>query len=271
MNEQDRKTMLINTFNTIAEGYEIPPMRFFSESAKHLASYLNLKGDEHILDVATGTGIAAFALAKHLPCGHVTGIDFSEGMLSEANSKKCTLSTSNVEFLKMDMEAIDFPKNHFDAAVCAFGLFFIEDMQGQLGQISDKVKSGGNIIITSFYETTFSPLVKVFLDRIREYGAEASPVPWEHLETENKCASLFKSAGLKGVRSCQKDISYYLKDVDEWWDIIWNAGYRRLISQLSPDDLKIFKKEHLEEIERYSSNDGIRLEISILYTTGTKE
>jgi ubiquinone/menaquinone biosynthesis C-methylase UbiE len=41
------------------------------------SSYLNLKGDEHVLDVATGTGYAAMAIAGNLPDGKVTGIDFT--------------------------------------------------------------------------------------------------------------------------------------------------------------------------------------------------
>ena len=270
MDIKDRKTLLKNTFDTISEGYDNHALRFFSESAKHLVSYLNLEGDEHVLDVATGTGIVVLTLAKHLPSGRITGIDFSEGMLSQARAKQRKSNIHNAEFLKMDMEAIEYPKNHFDAAVCAFGLFYVEDMQGQLSHISDKVKPGGKILITSFQEKSFLPLVEMFLDRIQKYGIETPVVPWEHLETEDVCTSLFKTVGLKDVNCRQKDISYYLRNADEWWDIVWNGGYRRFVNQLSPNDMKRFKDEHLKEVKELSSDNGIRLQVIILYTAGTK-
>ena len=63
-------------------------MRFFLESANRVASCLHLAGDEHILDVATGTGCVALAVAGDVPDGHITGIDISKGMLSQAMKKK---------------------------------------------------------------------------------------------------------------------------------------------------------------------------------------
>jgi ubiquinone/menaquinone biosynthesis C-methylase UbiE len=82
MNESIRKEMFKKTFDTVAHGYDNPEIWFFAESVPPLASYLNLAGNEHILDVATGTGNTALGPAGHVPDGHVHGIDFFNGMLN---------------------------------------------------------------------------------------------------------------------------------------------------------------------------------------------
>lgn len=151
------KELFKSTFNTVAEGYDGSAMRFFAQSAEHLPAFLELKGDEQVLDVACGTGCASFAVAKNLPAGHVTGIDFSSGMLSRAMRKKEADGIRNVTFAEMDMQAMDFPDGRFDAAVSAFSIFFVDDMQSQLLHIAQKVKSGGRIIMTTFYESSFTP------------------------------------------------------------------------------------------------------------------
>ena len=59
MDEQQRKTMLKETFNTVSEGYDKKALRFFPDSARHMAALLGLRGDERVLDVACGTGNAS--------------------------------------------------------------------------------------------------------------------------------------------------------------------------------------------------------------------
>ena len=78
---------------------------------------------QFILDVATGTGYAAMAVAKDLPDGHVTGIDFSAGMLAQAVRNKHARGMDNVTFTEMDMQAMGYPDNGFDVAICAFSIF----------------------------------------------------------------------------------------------------------------------------------------------------
>ena len=79
MDPAQLKKLFRATFDAIAEGYGHSAMRVFYESAGELFSRMGLKEDAHVLDVATGTGHAARAIAKALPGGRVTGIDFFSG------------------------------------------------------------------------------------------------------------------------------------------------------------------------------------------------
>lgn len=268
INEQEMKKKLQVAFNAVAGGYDNPALRFFPESARHLPSYLKLMGDEHVLDVATGTGHAAIALSGALPSGHVTGIDFSDGMLARAKAKIEERGIRNISLHPMDMQALDFPGNTFDTAVFSFSIFFVEDMEGLLRHVVEKVRPGGKVLATGFMDGTFSPLVETFLRRIKNYGVE-TPVTWRFSKTE-ECNSLFEKAGLTEIRVDTKDIGYHLIDANQWWDIVWNAGLRRFVSGLSPADLERFKKEHLKEIDDLSTGSGIWLEVKVLYALGVK-
>jgi len=56
MNDRQQITALLKeTFNTVSEGYDNRPLRFFPMSAEHIPSLLGLRGDEQVLDVACGT------------------------------------------------------------------------------------------------------------------------------------------------------------------------------------------------------------------------
>jgi hypothetical protein len=43
-----------------------------------------------------------------------------------------------------------------------------------------------------------------------------------------------------------------------------------MVRQLSPSGQEQFKREHLQEIEALRTKDGIRLDVGVLYTIGTK-
>jgi ubiquinone/menaquinone biosynthesis C-methylase UbiE len=270
MNEHERQEMYKKTFDTIAQDYDNPATRFFAQSVPHLIAHLDLKGDENILDVATGTGNAAIELSRHLPHGQVRGIDFSKAMLAKAEEKKEALGIDNVQFLEMDMQAIQFPDGYFDMAVCSFSLFFAKDMVGQIGHMANKVKPGGKVVTTSFYQNLFAPQVDLFLNHIDRYGVVIPPMTWKHTDTTQKCRALFQKAGLADIVTYQKDLGYYLAHPEQWWEIVWNAGYRGLINQLCDTDLAKFKKTHLMEIAALANGNGLWLDIEVIYTIGTK-
>ena len=270
MNTEQIRTILKNTFNTVADAYDHPVLRFFPACARHLADRLGLRGDERVLDVATGTGHVALELAARLPRGRVAGVDFSAGMLAQARQKAAARGVANVEFAEMDMQDLRFDAGQFDAAVCAFGIFFVEDMETTLANIASKVRPGGTVVLCNFQKDYFFPLRKLLTDRLAAYGVPLPPQTWERIAAEAGCRALFASAGLRNIRVESKNMGYFLADENEWWNVVWNAGFRRMLSQLPPADLPRFREEHLREVAALVTPKGLWLDVGVLFTTGVK-
>lgn len=268
MNDAERKLFIQKTFNTVAEGYGNTPQRFFTLAAERLPQIFAFRGDEQVLDVACGTGIAACAVAPYLPRGKVTGLDFSSGMLTQARTNAVSRGLQNLDFVEMDMQAITLERR-FDAANCSFGLFFVSDMLAQLMHIAAKVKPGGAVVCNAFYDAAFSPNVDLFLQRIKQYGVEPPEFSWKRVGSEDKFAALYRAAGLLDVNTVHADVSYMLADANEWWDVVWYAGFRGLVNQLAPTDLERFKHEHLAEIQALDQGKGIPMNVQVIYAKGT--
>ncbi|MHB8846341.1 MAG: class I SAM-dependent methyltransferase [Nitrospirota bacterium] len=270
MDYQQMKTALQVTFDTVSGGYDGKALRFFPASAENMAALLGFRGDEMVLDVACGTGHASFAVARTLPRGRVEAVDFSTGMLNQARRKAESLGIGNIGFREGDMQDLPFPPASFDAAICAFGIFFVMDMEAQLAHIASRVKPGGRVMVSNFQENYFHPLKDLFVNKLAAYGVQNPPQAWKRIAHEEGCRQLFETAGLSEIRVDKKNVGYHLGGAEEWWDIVWNAGYRRLVAQLTKQDQERFKREHLEEVNSLRTRDGIWLDVGVLYTMGTK-
>ena len=270
MDMQERKYKIKETFNNAAEGYDKPALRFFSAAAEHLADSMKFAGNEHVLDVATGTGSVALACAQRLGAGHVTAIDLSDGMLAQAKAKAQEQRLSNLDFLCMDIEASNFTADSFDAACCGFGIFFLPDMEAGFKTIAKLVKPGGAIGISSFTGAVMEPLSQKFIERILAYGITMPALSWKRLDNVEKIHTLYQSAGLKRLHTHTYQVGYHLAGFEEWWDILWYSGFRGLLNQLSSSDLARFRQAHQEEIELLTDEQGIWLNVEILISVGYK-
>jgi ubiquinone/menaquinone biosynthesis C-methylase UbiE len=258
-------------FDEASAGYDSPAMRFFDNSAEYLVGRVPLRGDERVLDAATGTGKVAFAAAGRLKAGEVIGVDLSDGMLDRARKKARAAGLRNISFQRADIERVDFPRNHFDGLFCSFGVFFWPDMEAVLEKPRAMVKPGGFIAITSFADGSFCPHSDLCLERFKQYGVKLSDsYTWQKLDSQQKHFELLNKAGLTGVDSHTKSVGYYLKDAGEWWDIVYYTGFRSFLNQLSPQQVGRYKEEHVAEIRKTADAEGILLKVDVIFTVAHK-
>lgn len=270
MDNQTRKYKLKETFDAASAGYDQPALRFFIHAADQLAGRMGLAGNEHILDVACGTGTVSLACAERLDRGRVTGVDLSEGMLEKARAKAAARRLDNLSFHCTDLESMDFGADAFDGACCGFGVFFLPDMDAALRTIARHVKPGGAIGISSFTGKVMEPLSTAFVERIQGFGVEIPPLSWKRLDDVAKHRALYAAAGIGAVETHTVQAGYHLAGFDEWWDILWFSGFRGLLNQLSADELAQFRQAHRAEIERFASDQGIWLNVEVLVSVGRK-
>ncbi|MGK0180471.1 MAG: ubiquinone/menaquinone biosynthesis C-methylase UbiE, partial [Nitrospinales bacterium] len=246
-NEEQRKQLTQKTFNTVAKDYGLGASRFFHSNGEVMAELLVLNGDESVLDVASGTGATALHLAKKLPHGQVTAVDFPSAMLEQARMKAKQEGLNNLTFESHDMTQLPFDPHNFDHATCAFGLFFVDDMSGALKHIANTVKPGGKILISGFRGSSFQPMVKLLLDRFRSYGLEIpQQMGWQRMSKVSQLEEIFIQAGLNDMYIQKRSMGYHI-DPEGWWSIVWNAGFRGYVEQLD-DKIEEFKQAHFKEI-----------------------
>ena len=113
---------------------------------REIAGFLAPLPGRRILDVGTGTGRAAIALARRGAI--VTGVDASAEMLavavrraSEAGIPADRAGDGSVTFLRGDAHRLDFPDRSFDAVVCLRVLMHTPDWRASLRELC-RVSSG---------------------------------------------------------------------------------------------------------------------------------
>lgn len=110
-----------------------PIGRMLAESQERvIAGFLAPLAQRRILDVGTGTGRAAIALAR--AGATVTGIDASAEMLAVAE-RRAAAAGVQVVFNRGDAHRLDLPDQSFDAVVCLRVLMHTPDWRTSLGEL----------------------------------------------------------------------------------------------------------------------------------------
>lgn len=136
---------------------------------RKLTRLLSERNPCFILDVATGTGDLAIALALLKP-QKITGIDIAEKMLTIAREKVIRKKLNTIiSFETGDAENIPFPNNSFDAVTVAFGVRNYENLLMGLKEMNRVLKQGGTMMILEFSQpraNLFSHLYRIYSERI---------------------------------------------------------------------------------------------------------
>ena len=154
--EQSKKEQVEQMFDNIAPTYDklnhIMSLNIDRVWRRRVMRIVRRSKAHKIMDVATGTGDLAIAMAKRVDRTQILGVDLSEEMLAVARRKvqkqgleeRIMLEKGDAENLAMvGTESID-------AATVAFGVRNFENIERGLSEIYRTLKPGGKLVVLEF-------------------------------------------------------------------------------------------------------------------------
>ena len=160
-NLKGKGEMVRGMFNDIAPTYDklnhILSLDIDKLWRKRVVRIVRKLGAKHIMDMATGTGDLAIAMARKIEGSTIYGADFSSEMLAVAKQKIEGLGLSErISLTECNAENIPLEDETVDAATVAFGVRNFEHQKEALTEMMRTIKRGGHLIVLEFSNPRFA-------------------------------------------------------------------------------------------------------------------
>lgn len=165
-------------FNMIANKYDFVNNVMSFGTQNHVKNraikMLDIKPHDNVIDLCCGTGDLSEIIKKTSPHACITGIDFSEKMLSVAKEKY-----TDICFMQGDVTNLPYADNSFDFAVMGFGLRNILNAEKAVEEVYRILKPNGKFLHLDFGRKNFASrvydkmtplLIKLFTENTQAYS-----------------------------------------------------------------------------------------------------
>ncbi|MGI8475315.1 MAG: class I SAM-dependent methyltransferase [Thermomicrobiales bacterium] len=198
----------------------------------------------HVLDVASGSGDPALALADAVgPDGRVTATDSSAGMLDLAEAHARARGLTNLAFRQADAHALPFPDGSFDRVTSKLGVMYFVECGQALREIRRVLKPEGRVALLAWGPPELSEYVQLAFGPILRRAKLPPPPPcWPHPFRFAERGSLTAELGAAGFRRVQEEMHMvpmpWPGPPEELWQQIYDiaAPFRPVVDGLAPDE-----------------------------------
>jgi demethylmenaquinone methyltransferase / 2-methoxy-6-polyprenyl-1,4-benzoquinol methylase len=161
-------------FATIADRYDFITVALsYGQDRRwkrRLVDLASIGPGRRALDLATGTGDLAFALAAR--GAHVVGLDITPRMIQLAAAKNGgAFQAHSPHFLVGDMLALPFPSASFDLVTTGYGLRNVPDLPVAIDEIQRVLRPGGRLLSLDFNRPSNAAVRAVYLAYLSTIGA----------------------------------------------------------------------------------------------------
>ena len=162
---QDKTKLVDSVFSKVYKKYDLMndmmSLGIHRIWKKKLIDWMNPKKNDHLVDIASGTGDVAKAfLNKTNFSGKVTCVEPNKSML-DAGKKKLKTS-NNVKWYCCPAEKLPFKNETFDIYVVSFGIRNFSNINLSLKEAKRVLKIGGRILCLEFSKVNNEILAEVY-------------------------------------------------------------------------------------------------------------
>jgi SAM-dependent methyltransferase len=228
-----------------AEAYERFMGRWSRLVAPRLVDLTGLPERGRILDVGSGTGSLAFAVAERKQQARVSGIDPSREYVAYATSRNSF--GDRVGFEVGDAQRLRFPDATFDGAVSLFVFNFIPDPKKALLEIRRVTRPGGRISAAVWDYGAGMRMLRTFWDAAVAVDPAAEKLDEAHMPLcrAGELPALWRQCGVEDVREQSIDITMRFDSFADYWDpfLLGQGPAGAYVRRLNHDALQALRNE----------------------------
>jgi len=136
----------------------------YNSREDYFIEFMNLNGNEKVLDVGCGSGTFTQRIAKKYPRIQITGADVSEKVIGFAKKEIKRKKLKNVKFIVSGINKLKV-REKFDVIIVSHLIEHLENPSGALKEVKGKLKKGGRLFITTPNYSSLWPLAEKVFDK----------------------------------------------------------------------------------------------------------
>ena len=201
-----------------AEAYERFMGRWSRELAPMLVDFAGVPDGARVLDIGSGTGALARAIAERKAKCQVVGIDPSSEYVTYAAAQNKT--GGRVQFQVGDAQQMRFPNAAFEASVSLLVFNFIPDPMKALGEVSRVTKLGGIVSAAVWDYGAGMRMLRVFWDAAGAVDPASAKADESHMPLcrAGELGRLWRQGGLEQVAERPLEFTMRFASFADCWE-----------------------------------------------------
>lgn len=227
-------TSVREQFSQHAEYYAQSSAHAQGDTLDVILEFAAPKGTEKTLDIATGPGFTAFALARKV--SHVVATDLTPEMVTKAAELAQEQAIDNITFSVAAAESLPFATASFDLVTCRLAPHHFQDVPKFLSEVYRVLRTEGHFCLVDSVSPESEKLiawqnrVEKLRDNSHVFGYP--PLQWNEMITD----SGFKIEATAHTRNAQMSFLWWVRPQQNPPEVVQEI--RDAFAQLSPDDAK---------------------------------
>jgi len=237
-----------------------------------LLEVANIQPQEHIVDIAAGTGLITFRMAKLVGSnGNIEANDISDEMVNIGNQMAQSKGFQNVEFKRMDAEELSYADGLFNLATCALGLMYFPNPDASLAEMYRVLKPGGRAVVAVWGSRKKCGWAEIFPIVDSRVNTDVCPMFFNLGESE-VLKYPFLNAGFKDVSLHKIETKLLYNSGEEACAATFLGGPVAMAYSRFDDTMrKEAEAEYLESIQPFKTNNGYEIPGEFVVCSGVKK
>lgn len=173
----------------------------WQRAGSRLMRQISMPAQSRVLDAGCGTGELTLVLARHVPEGHVVGIDADPACIRQATLSAEEAGVTNVSFRQGDLLA-SLGDREYDFAFCNSTLHLLADAKTALHNLVTSLREGGRLAIQLPAHDTSDEVHEALSEALRFVEGEELLRLWNgpFMPRSQELYTVLQELGLEDVR-----------------------------------------------------------------------